>query len=67
MPCAMPSPRPKPRGNGRIFTNLPALEYWSLLRYSNLMIGNGTASQTIVKVLSTVPLGQELLVKRARP
>lgn len=120
------------RGNGRIFTNLPALEYWSLLRHSDLMIGNsssgimetgsfalptvnvgmrqqgrerpanvidapanrdaildgvkqarsaefrealhgmvnpygnGTASQTIVKVLSTVPLGQELLLKRAR-
>jgi UDP-hydrolysing UDP-N-acetyl-D-glucosamine 2-epimerase len=119
-------------GNGRIFTNLPALEYWSLLRHSDLMIGNsssgimetasfalptvnvgirqqgrerganvidvpahrdaildgvkrarsaefrktlhgmvnpygnGTASQTIVKVLSTVPLGPELLFKRAR-
>jgi UDP-N-acetylglucosamine 2-epimerase (non-hydrolysing)/GDP/UDP-N,N'-diacetylbacillosamine 2-epimerase (hydrolysing) len=120
------------RNDGRIFTNLPALEYWSLLRLSELMIGNsssgimetasfalptvnvgmrqqgreraanvidaapneaailaalnrgrsaefrdslrgmvnpygdGTASQKIVEVLTTVPLGQELLIKKAR-
>jgi len=120
------------RNDGRIFTNLPALEYWSLLCYSELMIGNsssgimeiasfalptvnvgmrqqgreradntidaapneaailaaakqarsaefrdslqgmenpygdGTASQKIVEVLTTVPLGEELLIKKAR-
>jgi UDP-hydrolysing UDP-N-acetyl-D-glucosamine 2-epimerase len=119
------------RGNGRIFTNLPALDYWSLLRNADLMIGNsssgimetgsfalptvnvgmrqqgrergrnivdaepnstsilsavqrarsaefraslrgmvnpygeGTASQKIVDVLTSVPLTQELLLKRA--
>jgi UDP-N-acetylglucosamine 2-epimerase (non-hydrolysing)/GDP/UDP-N,N'-diacetylbacillosamine 2-epimerase (hydrolysing) len=120
------------RNEGRIFTNLPALEYWSLLHYSELMIGNsssgimetasfalptvnvgmrqqgreraanvidaapnesailaavhrarsagfrdslqgmlnpygdGTASQKIVEVLTTVPLGESLLIKKAR-
>jgi UDP-hydrolysing UDP-N-acetyl-D-glucosamine 2-epimerase len=119
------------RNEGRIFTNLPALEYWSLLHYSELMIGNsssgimetasfalptvnvgmrqqgreraanvidaapnesailaavnrarsagfrdslqgmlnpygdGTASQKIVEVLTTVPLGESLLIKKA--
>jgi UDP-hydrolysing UDP-N-acetyl-D-glucosamine 2-epimerase len=119
------------RGSGRVFTNLPVLEYWSLLRHADLMIGNsssgimetgsfalptvnvgmrqqgrerarnvidvapetaailsgvkkarsaefreslrgmvnpygdGTTAKKIVEVLTTVPLNQELLIKKA--
>jgi len=119
------------RPDARIFVNLPALTYWSLLRNVDLMIGNsssgimetpsfalptvnvgmrqqgrerarniidaapnkadilakvaiarseefrcslegmqnsygdGTASETIVSVLTSVPLGEELLIKKA--
>ena len=118
------------RPEGRVFVNLPAVTYWSLLREADLMIGNsssgimetpsfalptvnvgmrqqgreragnildalphrddilakvavarsdefrrslkgmqnpygdGHASQTIVKVLTAVPLGEELLIKK---
>ena len=119
------------RGIGTLFTNLPVLEYWSLLRCADVMIGNsssgimetgsfalpivnvgmrqqgrerarnvidvapetaailsgvkkarsaefreslrgmvnpygdGTAAKKIVEVLTTVPLNQELLIKKA--
>ncbi len=119
------------RRNGRVFINLPALQYWSLLRCADVMIGNsssgimetgsyalptvnvgvrqqgrerarnvidvvpeaeaflngvkkawsaefreslrgmvnpygdGTAAKKIVEVLTTVPLNQELLIKKA--
>jgi UDP-hydrolysing UDP-N-acetyl-D-glucosamine 2-epimerase len=119
------------RGSGTLFTNLPVLEYWSLLRCADVMIGNsssgimetgsfalpivnvgmrqqgrerarnvidvapetaailsgvkkarsaefreslrgmvnpygdGTAAKKIVEVLTTVPLNQELLIKKA--
>ncbi len=119
------------RGGGRVFVNLDPVTYWSLLRYSELFLGNsssgimetpsfalptvniglrqqgrerarniidvpanadliveavrkarsaefreslrgmtnpygdGTASETICRVLCTTPLGQQLLLKRA--
>jgi len=31
------------RSDARIFTNLPALSYWSLLRYVDLMLGNSSS------------------------
>ncbi len=31
------------RGSGRLFVNLPAIEYWSLLQYADLMIGNSSS------------------------
>jgi UDP-N-acetylglucosamine 2-epimerase (non-hydrolysing)/GDP/UDP-N,N'-diacetylbacillosamine 2-epimerase (hydrolysing) len=31
------------RGSGRLFVNLPAIEYWSLLRHVDLMIGNSSS------------------------
>jgi UDP-hydrolysing UDP-N-acetyl-D-glucosamine 2-epimerase len=31
------------RGRGYLFVNLPAIEYWSLLRYVDLMIGNSSS------------------------
>ncbi len=121
------------RGHGRIFVNLDAVTYWSLLRHAQMLVGNsssgimetasfglptvnigirqqgrerarnvldapadsadilaaiqaarrpefraslqgmsnpygeGTASQQIAEVLTTVPLGPELLMKRAVP
>jgi UDP-hydrolysing UDP-N-acetyl-D-glucosamine 2-epimerase len=121
------------RKNGRVFTNLDAITYWSLLRQANLLIGNsssgimesasfglptvnigmrqqgrerpanvvdaapelpailsaariarsedfrrsinamtnpygeGFASKKIVEILTTVPLGEQLLMKRHSP
>jgi UDP-hydrolysing UDP-N-acetyl-D-glucosamine 2-epimerase len=31
------------RGAGHLFVNLPAIEYWSLLRHANLLIGNSSS------------------------
>ncbi|HEY0758115.1 MAG TPA: UDP-N-acetylglucosamine 2-epimerase [Acidisarcina sp.] len=31
------------RGNGRLFVNLPALTYWSLLRFVHVMLGNSSS------------------------
>jgi UDP-N-acetylglucosamine 2-epimerase (non-hydrolysing)/GDP/UDP-N,N'-diacetylbacillosamine 2-epimerase (hydrolysing) len=31
------------RGNGHLFVNLPAVEYWSLLQHVDLMIGNSSS------------------------
>lgn len=47
------------RSDGRIFTNLPALEYWSLLRYADLMIGNSSSGimETASFALPTVNIG----------
>ena len=33
----------KERGGGRVFINLPAVTYWSLLRHVKLMIGNSSS------------------------
>lgn len=47
------------RGSGRIFTNLPALEYWSLLRYSACLVGNSSSGimETASFALPTVNVG----------
>ncbi len=47
------------RRHGRIFTNLPALDYWSLLRYSDAMIGNSSSGimETGSFALPTVNVG----------
>lgn len=31
------------RGAGHLFVNLPAIEYWSLLRHADLMVGNSSS------------------------
>jgi UDP-hydrolysing UDP-N-acetyl-D-glucosamine 2-epimerase len=31
------------RGNGHLFVNLPAVEYWSLLRHVSLLVGNSSS------------------------
>lgn len=47
------------RGQGRIFTNLPPLDYWSLLRYADVMIGNSSSGimETPSFALPTVNVG----------
>lgn len=47
------------RGNGRVFTNLPALEYWSLLRCAEVMVGNSSSGimETGSFALPTVNVG----------
>lgn len=47
------------RGNGRLFVNLPALQYWSLLRYAQLFIGNSSSGimETASFALPTVNVG----------
>ena len=47
------------RGSGRLFVNLPAIEYWSLLRYVDLMIGNSSSGimETASFALPTVNVG----------
>ena len=31
------------RGSGRLFVNLPAVDYWSLLRHADLLVGNSSS------------------------
>ena len=47
------------RGHGRLFINLPAVHYWSLLRYAQLMIGNSSSGimETASFALPTVNVG----------
>lgn len=47
------------RGNGRIFTNLDAVTYWSLLRDVSLLIGNSSSGimETASFALPTVNIG----------
>jgi UDP-hydrolysing UDP-N-acetyl-D-glucosamine 2-epimerase len=47
------------RGNGRVFVNLPAVTYWSLLRQATVMIGNSSSGimETGSFALPTVDIG----------
>jgi UDP-hydrolysing UDP-N-acetyl-D-glucosamine 2-epimerase len=47
------------RGNGRLFVNLPAVQYWSLLQHSQLLIGNSSSGimETASFGLPTVNVG----------
>ena len=47
------------RSNGRIFVNLPAVTYWSLLRNVQLMVGNSSSGimETASFALPTVNIG----------
>jgi UDP-hydrolysing UDP-N-acetyl-D-glucosamine 2-epimerase len=47
------------RGNGRLFFNLPAVEYWSLLKCANMMVGNSSSGimETASFALPTVNVG----------
>ena len=48
------------RGHGRLFVNLPATQYWALLREAALMIGNSSSGimETASLALPTVNVGQ---------
>ncbi len=47
------------RGSGRLFVNLPAVQYWSLLRETQMMIGNSSSGimETGSFALPTVNVG----------
>lgn len=47
------------RQDTRLFTNLPAVEYWSLLRYATLFLGNSSSGimETASFALPTVNIG----------
>jgi UDP-hydrolysing UDP-N-acetyl-D-glucosamine 2-epimerase len=47
------------RGGGHLFVNLPAIEYWSLLKYVDVMIGNSSSGimETASFGLPTVNVG----------
>ena len=47
------------RGTGRLFVNLPALQYWSLLKHVQLMVGNSSSGimETASFALPTVNVG----------
>jgi UDP-N-acetylglucosamine 2-epimerase (non-hydrolysing)/GDP/UDP-N,N'-diacetylbacillosamine 2-epimerase (hydrolysing) len=47
------------RGNGKLFVNLPAVQYWSLLQCVQLMIGNSSSGimETASFALPTVNVG----------
>lgn len=49
----------KQRGDAYFFTNLPALEYWSLLRHTTLFLGNSSSGimETASFALPTVNIG----------
>lgn len=49
----------KQRGNGRVFVNLGAINYWSLLRHVQLMVGNSSSGimETSSFALPTVNVG----------
>ncbi|HEX6772821.1 MAG TPA: UDP-N-acetylglucosamine 2-epimerase [Acidobacteriaceae bacterium] len=47
------------RGSGRLFVNLPVIQYWSLLRHADLMIGNSSSGimETASFALPTINVG----------
>ena len=47
------------RGNGHLFVNLPAIEYWSLLRHAELLVGNSSSGimESASFALPTVNVG----------
>lgn len=47
------------RGGGRVFVNLPAIQYWSLLQHMQMMIGNSSSGimETASLMLPTVNVG----------
>jgi UDP-N-acetylglucosamine 2-epimerase (non-hydrolysing)/GDP/UDP-N,N'-diacetylbacillosamine 2-epimerase (hydrolysing) len=47
------------RGRGHLFVNLPAIEYWSLLRHADLLIGNSSSGimEAASLALPTVNVG----------
>jgi UDP-hydrolysing UDP-N-acetyl-D-glucosamine 2-epimerase len=47
------------RGTGFLFVNLPAIEYWSLLRYADLLVGNSSSGimESASFTLPTVNVG----------
>lgn len=47
------------RGSGQLFVNLPAIEYWSLLRHVDLMIGNSSSGimESASYALPTINVG----------
>ena len=47
------------RGSGHLFINLPAIEYWSLLKYVDVMVGNSSSGimETASFGLPTVNVG----------
>ena len=47
------------RGSGRLFVNLPAVDYWSLLKHARMMIGNSSSGimETASFALPTVNVG----------
>jgi UDP-N-acetylglucosamine 2-epimerase (non-hydrolysing)/GDP/UDP-N,N'-diacetylbacillosamine 2-epimerase (hydrolysing) len=47
------------RGSGHLFVNLPAIEYWSLLRHASLLIGNSSSGimESASFALPTVNVG----------
>lgn len=48
------------RGSGKLFVNLPAVQYWSLLREARLVVGNSSSGimETASFALPTVNVGQ---------
>ncbi|MGH9699154.1 MAG: UDP-N-acetylglucosamine 2-epimerase [Candidatus Acidiferrales bacterium] len=47
------------RGNGKVFTNLGAITYWSLLRYVSMLVGNSSSGimESASFALPTVNIG----------
>jgi UDP-N-acetylglucosamine 2-epimerase (non-hydrolysing)/GDP/UDP-N,N'-diacetylbacillosamine 2-epimerase (hydrolysing) len=47
------------RGRGHLFVNLPAIEYWSLLRHADLLVGNSSSGimESASFALPTVNVG----------
>ena len=47
------------RGSGRLFVNLPAVHYWSLLKHTQMLIGNSSSGimETASFALPTVNIG----------
>lgn len=47
------------RGSGRLFVNLPAVDYWSLLRHADLLVGNSSSGimESASFALPTVNVG----------
>ena len=47
------------RGTGHLFVNLPAIEYWSLLRHAHLLVGNSSSGimESASFALPTVNVG----------
>jgi UDP-N-acetylglucosamine 2-epimerase (non-hydrolysing)/GDP/UDP-N,N'-diacetylbacillosamine 2-epimerase (hydrolysing) len=47
------------RGRGHLFVNLPAIEYWSLLRQADLLVGNSSSGimESASFALPTVNVG----------